>query len=422
MLRTLLNASLLLLLGESDAFAAADSTPRTNCRFPHQLALNLTPAGAGPLTLAAVHCNSIPASPFTRSAAQVSPNARLISYYDHNAVLRVTRLNGGGDAWTSYNAALGVFARFGSEIRSALAFTWDSHSSFIWTATHERAHPSGFALSPMRPARTAENGTIQLFPQIEHSAGPLDALLWAGGDGLAVAQFGTKGNLYRPEHKDPRPTFAVVNVPDGRVLDTLSFETIVSLRDKLLRIPPYILVKNVAATVLPDGHVRALLSVGEWIVWTQHQAPRTLPDPYAGEAHQRMVLSPDGSSVLIGRLLRTDGGRCGRTGGCKPGRPVEGILAALHDLETGKPVWTIRATVNADYEFLAPAISDNGRFALVGLVPNDTGTLIGVVSMIDGKIVQTLPAPGGDYAMGFACGGRTVWTHANGLTALYDIQ
>jgi hypothetical protein len=40
----------------------------------------------------------------------------------------------------------------------------------------------------------------------------------------------------------------------------------------------------------------------------------------------------------------------------------------------------------------------------------------------DGKIVQMLPAPGGKYAIGFARGGRTVWTHAYGLTALYDVR
>ena len=42
--------------------------------------------------------------------------------------------------------------------------------------------------------------------------------------------------------------------------------------------------------------------------------------------------------------------------------------------------------------------------------------------MQDGKIVQTFPAPGVSYAMGFARGGRTVWTYWYGLTALYDVR
>jgi hypothetical protein len=37
--------------------------------------------------------------------------------------------------------------------------------------------------------------------------------------------------------------------------------------------------------------------------------------------------------------------------------------------------------------------------------------------MIDGKIVQTLPSRGGLYSMGFRHGGRTVWTHGQGVTA-----
>jgi len=422
MLRMLLGAALVLMLGESDALAT-DSAPRINCRFPHQHAQNLAPAETGPLRLAAVYCNAIPASPYSRSAVRISPDGRFLAYYERDSTLRVAQLDGGDNAWTKYNAPLGPFARFGSELRSPLAFSWYSHSSFIWIATHESKHPSGFAVSPMRPARTAEDGSIQLFPQIQHSAGPLDALLWVGGGGLAVAQFGTKGNLYRPQHNDPSPTFAVVDAQRGLVLDTLPFEMIESLREKLQgKVPPYVLVRNAAAISLPDGRVRALLSVGEWIVWTQHEAPRRIPDPYAGEAHHQMALSPDGISVLIGRLLRTEGGRCGRTGGCKPGRPVEGILVALHDLETGKPIWTIRSTVNADYEFPAPAISEDGRFALVGLVPTNAGASIGLVSMSDGKILQTLPAPSNNYAMGFTRGGQTIWTHANGLTAIYDIQ
>jgi hypothetical protein len=34
--------------------------------------------------------------------------------------------------------------------------------------------------------------------------------------------------------------------------------------------------------------------------------------------------------------------------------------------------------------------------------------------------VQTIPAPAGGYAMGFARGGRTVWTQGYSVTALYD--
>jgi hypothetical protein len=274
----------------------------------------------------------------------------------------------------------------------------------------------------MRPVRTTENGALELLPQLQHDAGPLDALLWAGGAGLAVAEFGTRGGFYRPEHDDPTPTFAIIDAQRGLLLDALPFDAIEPLRKLVQGAAPYALVKNAAATTLPDGRVRVLLSVGQWIVWTQGEAPRILPDPYAGESHSRMVLSPDGSRILVGRMLRTDGGFCGRVGGCLPGRPVEGVLAALHDLKTGREIWALRATAIADFEFPSPAISPDGRYAMVGLMPGDVRPLIALISMNDGKTVQTLPAPGGAYAMGFANEGRTAWTHAYGVTALYDLR
>ena len=56
-------------------------------------------------------------------------------------------------------------------------------------------------------------------------------------------------------------------------------------------------------TVLPDGRVRLLFrAVREWIVWTQGQRPVVLPDPYGLEVPpSRLVLSPDGSRLLIGQ-------------------------------------------------------------------------------------------------------------------------
>jgi hypothetical protein len=261
-----------------------------------------------------------------------------------------------------------------------------------------------------------------MLPPLEHAAGPLDALLWAGDDGLAVAQFGTRGGFYRPEHPDPDPTFAIVDAARGRVLDSLRFEAIETLRASARgRNPPYVLVDNAAATVLTDGRVRVLLRVRQWAVWTQGEAPRALPDPYAGERDGRTILSRDGERALVGRRLRTEGGICIEpSGGCSPGRPVEGVLAALHDVTTGRELWTIRARVTNDLEFPTPAISPDGRYALVGLVP-DKRPLIALIAMDSGEIVQRLPAPGGAYAFGFANGGRTLWTHAYGLTALYEV-
>jgi hypothetical protein len=62
-------------------------------------------------------------------------------------------------------------------------------------------------------------------------------------------------------------------------------------------------------------------------------------------------------------------------------------------------------------------------------MPERPSPQIALVSMDDGKILQTVPQPGGIYvtagtgshAMGFALGARQVWTTALGLTALYNV-
>jgi hypothetical protein len=414
-------ASLVLLTICVGGRAASDTPPpRINCEAPHQIALDLAPIDSGPLTLAGIYCHALQSPELPIAAPAVSPDGRSIAFYEHNTSLRVARLDG-GKVWTDYPADLGIFARLGSEIRSVPAFSWAADSRFLWAATHERERPSGFAKTPMRPVRTTENGGIEPLPQLQHDAGPLDALLWAGGDGLAVAEFGARGGFHRPEHDDRAPAFAIVDARRGLVLDTLPFDAVEPLRARTRGAAAYALVKNAAAATLPDGRVRVLLSVGQWIVWTQGEAPRVLADPYAGESHSRMILSPDGSRVLVGRMLRTEGGICHRVGGCTSGHPVKGVLAALHDLATGRTIWTLRATAIADQEFPSPAISQDGRYAMVGLMAGDVRPRIALISMDDGQIVQTLPAPGGAYAMGFVSGGRTVWTHAYGLTALYDV-
>lgn len=352
-------------------------------------------------------------------APLVSPDAQSIAFLLGKEQLLVARLDG-GKTFTEFPAVLGTFTQFGSNFRSVHAFAWRSDSKAVWTGTHEMAQ-GGFPRTPLRPVQ-AEDGGLTPLPALRHDAGPLDGLLWIGGDGLALAHFGTRGSFYRPAvYEDRTPTLAIVDAQRGVVLDALPFDAIESLKNRRPRTPPYVLVRDAAAT-LHRGKVRALLDIGEWLVWTQGEPPRVLANPYAVEMHNRMTIAPDGNRILIGRLLRTNGGMCGRIGGCKPGTPVEGILAALHDLDTGALVWSLRATVTNDHEFPTPAISPDGRHALIGLVPDGERLLIALVSMQDGTIVQTFPLPGADYTMGFARGGQTVWTHAYGLTALYDLQ
>jgi len=70
------------------------------------------------------------------------------------------------------------------------------------------------------------------------------------------------------------------------------------------------------------------------------------------------------------------------------------ILAALHDVDTGRELWTMRATAVRDFGFPAPSICP----ALVGLMPTVGRPSIGFISTQDGRVLQTLPAPGAPYA------------------------
>jgi hypothetical protein len=209
------------------------------------------------------------------------------------------------------------------------------------------------------------------------------------------------------------------------VLDSLPFDAVEPQREGALKSSPYVLVSYAAATLLPDGKMRVLfdLSVGRWVVWTQGEAPRSLPSPYAGERWHRLTFSPDGSSVLVTRKLQPLT-KCGpRPAGCEAvGPPIEGAIAALHDLNNAAPLWTVRATVVAGKELPGPAISPDGKYALLGLYPKDGRLPVALISMADGKIIQIIPAPGDRFAMGFARGGQIIWTHAHGVTAIYDMR
>jgi hypothetical protein len=384
-----------------------------NCPARVQTA-ELEPLDRGPLTLAAVYCKPVPITSLPESKPLISPDGGAIAYYEYKSKLRIGRLDSGPD-WIDHPIKPGVIPRFGSNIRTGPAFAWHSDSRAIWASRQETISPSGFATGPLQPV-ILENGAIRTLPQPLHGSGPLDALLWAGGDGLAVAQFGTRGGYYRPEHPDAAPTFAIIDATRGAVLDTLPFAALPS--GNLRSDSPSIRVKDAAATILPDGRVSVFLSMGDWIFWTQGETPVIVPNPYPypHDLNNQMAITPDGSRLLVSRMLRT-GGYCIRNGGCKPGTPVEGVLAALHDLTTGRELWALRARVTHDHVFPSPAISPDGRHALIGLVENDTLS-IALVSLADGSIVQRLPGAG--KSMGFTREGRMIWTHAHGTTALYD--
>ena len=388
----------------------------TNCDDPYYRSLDLAPAGPGPLELARV---SLPARRVCpQDAASVSPDGGALayletgySYVEERKVLHVAPLHVRNTSnRVSPEPRRVVAIQLGPS--HVPAFAWASDSSAIWTATREKVGPEGIAKSGLQPALTAGTGNLEpAAPLLRHEAGPLDGLLWADGDGLAIAHFGARGETYLPQRLDRAPTFAIVDARRGLVLDTLAFGAIEANK----RAGSYHMANfnNAAVTKLKNGKVRALLSThSEWTLWTQGAAPRRLVDPYPEQRHgNRLTISPDGSRVLVGRQLVCEAGVADsdnagqrRTAfqvqNCKP--VVESDIAALHDLETGRQIWKIRAAVNRPSQVGVPAISDDGRYALVALPPDQPRSPIALVSMNDGKVVQTLPSPGESLnSMGF---------------------
>lgn len=423
--RAVVAAALLVLLSTPPdrASAEAPQARQVNCDADiwRDRVLNLAPSAEGPLALSVIYCQT-PLSdwaPGQRSVA-ISPDAGSIVHIDHHRV-RVARLDA-ADAATDYPIRLGAFETF-AQHRSQPAFRWSSDSRALWGAIQD-AEPDGFrhALGPMRPIR-AEGGEIHALPDLRHAAGTLDGIFWAG-DGLAVVQFGSRGSAYKAAHDDPEPTFAIVDARRGVVLDTLAFSAIKGLLQHQGS-PGYSAyrVTGAEAAILPDGRVRVFLNaVDTWVLWTQGEIARILPDPYPEST--TAALSPDGARLLVARGLYVDQ-TCTITGeDCRYGPPVEGPIATLHDAVTGQPLWTYRATAHRNAADAAPpAVSPDGRHALIALArTGEPPPDIGLISLQTGALVQTLPAPGKDYVMGFARDGRVVWTHARGVTAVYDVN
>ncbi|NOJ48831.1 hypothetical protein [Bradyrhizobium archetypum] len=369
-----------------------------------------------------------------REVAIVSPNGNAVVYLEggthfaaERKVLHIARLDAGND-WRSHPLAMGALWQFSDADRSVPAYRWASNSAGVWTATRENIGPDGINRSGLQPAFIAlEDNRIQLFEPPRHAAGPLDGLLWAGGDGLALARFGARGASYQPQRHDKNPTFAIVDARRGTVLDTLPFDVFRAISKE-----HYIAnLDNAAATRLQNGKVRAvLLALNQWAVWTQGERPRILLSPYSDpkERHNKIAISRDGSRLLVARQ-HCDGGyedvsepdALRRRPTTPPCKPVESVIAALHDLETGRQLWDVRATVHRKTQYPNPAISDDGRYALIGLPYKGSDSQIALISMNDGKTVQTFRPPG--YAlnsMGFLGGGRGVWIHGDGATDLYE--
>jgi hypothetical protein len=348
--------------------------------------------------------------------------------------------------------SLVAFREFGSGIEARQdALAWRSDSSSLWSVEQEVVRPNGWALSGLRPILIDRVGNVRRFSPPEHPAGPLDALAWVGGGGRAVVQFGTRGDRYRPEHDDPSPTLAMIDVPRRRILHTLTAMDAEALRLRAGSFNGFGLF-DVSAVQLRTGRLRALLQFqrvvdrsrqptsnsgriedrfipATWLVWTEGERPVPLTPLFDEDRFARAEVTPDGSRVLAWRALQPEGVLIHDCRNCRSASaptPVEARVAALIDTGSGRTVWSLQARASEFWNrFGGPVVSPTGKFALIPLPAANQRQMIALLSMVDGRILQRFSlACNGCYpqSFGFARSGDQMWIGIMNRVAFYDLE
>lgn len=382
------------------------------------------PLGDGPVRLIGIDCppagNQSASPDGQRFLGLRSP------YFDHKRAKRlyVSDLEKGSPLMSYPFDAL--FLDFSGK---GFIFHWASDSRSIWGADQPKTNPNGWAAGPLTPIFIGPSAVPQRLP-LTSEAGPLDGLLWIGGDGIALAQFGTRGGYYRPEHADPNPTLALVDVGHQRILSLLALK---DLPKAISAQGTPMVPLQITSILLPDGRPRVLLQwpSGYSLLWTQGSSPREISLPKL-PWRARIALTPDGKRLLISHPLSASGAICEEVDGvdpCPPPTPVTGKLAELVDVETGKTIWEIDETAKRFDGYGEPVVSPDGRYALIG-VPQNDGYLLGkgliykkiaLISMDDGQVIQTVPSFSESYSMSFGPDGR-FYIGSVGYVATYEID
>lgn len=361
--------------------------------------------GTGPLVLTKLLC-ARQAFDNAKTSATPSPDGR--SYFTA----------GYEDLWLGRGGEEAFPLHFEGRVttnHTGSPFAWSADSKSVMGVKQETSRPSGWALGPLRPYLFLPDGTTQPLPELANEAGPLDELYWVGHGGLAIAGFGTKGDFYRPEHADPRPTVAFVDARNGRVLQSVGLSEISGLSNSPLRS-----ITAIAATVASDGRIHAVIAFprGQLVTWIQGDSPKLLNlDPEARSTP--IAISPDGKTFLLMRNLSALVVICERTPTCPPPVPRSGTIAELRETSSGRLLWAIDGTAHVGESSKVPAISPDGKLALISMPGKPTV----LISMATGSVVQDLSGlrlPQASF--GFFANGRTAWTSTPSQIAIFDLE
>jgi len=410
------------------------------------------PVEAGPLRLLFVACVDLGSGQVGHEDPLLSPDGRSVARWQNGspAPIDIARIGRPGRVSVPARVTFRNFALFGGDFGTAPdALAWASDSRSLWTVRQRVASPGGWAHGGLVPVSIGRDGAVRDLPALRHPAGQLDAILWAGGRGLAIAQFGTRGGSYRPSHGDPAPTLAMVDAARGRVLEELPAARIAGLTERVRA--EIAMASGATATILRDGRIRAVLQFGRWgerpagtppdrerivhpgmwLVWTQGQAPRIWPAPFPDDRHNPLALSPDGSKLLVVRPLQPDGVQTDCRIPCRrppppPPTPVSGPVAELIDIASRRVLWRVPARAAQFWRQSAPpVISQDGRHALIELPPEGDRAPIALIDMRTGRIVQRI-APFHiwtyKHSFGFTAGGRRAWVSVGDEILVYEVR
>lgn len=217
----------------SDGASPTTRTPNgvihSGCGARPQFIDDYQAIGEGPARLQSVHCLALPGTHFSHTLPIVSPDASRYFVHQSKSGLHLGMLMGEDKASFALDPTFEAFT-----IRSPRAYAWGDRG-IVWGVEQETAKPSGFAIGPLRPVRALSNGRLERLPALTHPAGTLDGMLWAGRQGLALAQFGTAGGYYRPQRSNPDPTLAFVDAGRGKVLQAASLRSVPKFADAVAR-------------------------------------------------------------------------------------------------------------------------------------------------------------------------------------------
>jgi hypothetical protein len=428
--------------------ATLDGVETHNCPRPFLDRFDLAAASGGPLRLEMISCGAF--GTYGSEPGLPSPDGEKLARWtsDGEHSIQVGSAKGGQLLAFPNPVTFRSFA-FSLHDDPTEGFAWTAGSDALWTVRQELMRPSGWALTGLTPIQVGLDGEVRELPRLR-GAGRLDGVRWAGAEGLALAQFSTRGGYYRPEQLDADPTLAIIDAARGRVRHSIRLRDLAPLKERIDAGDLHI--HDAAATLLPDGRVRAAVELAAWrerpstgapaepvihpgylLTWTEGSAPRLRAIEERSRSSVFMAISPAGSHLLVLRKLQPEnviirechGGRCSGPPPPPP-TPVEGVLAELIDLSNGRSVWQLRARVEQLWrQGPRPAISPDGRIALLSLPPQEGRVMFALVRMRDGAIlhrfsiteVGSLPP-----AFGFLPDGRRAWVTISGTFYRFRIE